>query len=91
VAEPILRFKGYLLLRVQTYHAAAWSQWRLKVERTRYEAELAERAIERWNRRTGSSLALGGAMGNRLRDLAPDEAKLHASKRTYLEAASPGK
>src|SRR5260370_1302900 len=57
--------------QLQANHDAALSQWRLEVERTRYEAERAERryrAVEPENRLVARGLET--EWENRLRDLA---------------------
>jgi len=63
--------------QLQANHDAALSQWRLEVERTRYEAERAERryrAVEPENRLVARGLET--EWENRLRDLAAAEAEL---------------
>jgi len=63
--------------QLQTNHDAALSQWRLEVERTRYEAERAERryrTVEPENRLVARGLET--EWENRLRDLAAAEAEL---------------
>ena len=65
------------LEQLQTNHDAALSQWRLEVERTRYEAERAERryrTVEPENRLVARGLET--EWENRLRDLAAAEAEL---------------
>ena len=64
--------------QLQVNHDAALSQWRLEVERTRYEAEKAERryrTVEPENRLVARGLETDWE--NRLRDLAAAEAELH--------------
>jgi DNA invertase Pin-like site-specific DNA recombinase len=64
--------------QLQTNHDAALSQWRLAVERARYEAERAERryrTVEPENRLVARGLET--EWENRLRDLAAAEAELH--------------
>src|SRR6266851_250979 len=64
--------------QLQTNHDAALSQWRLEVERARYEAERAERryrTVEPENRLVARGLET--EWENRLRDLAAAEAELH--------------
>ncbi|HET9215388.1 MAG TPA: recombinase family protein [Terriglobia bacterium] len=64
--------------QLQANHDAALSQWRLEVERTRYEAERAERryrAVEPENRLVARGLETDWE--NRLRDLAAAEIELH--------------
>jgi len=63
--------------QLQANHDAALSQWRLEVERTRYEAERAERryrAVEPENRLVARGLE--AEWENRLRDLAAAETEL---------------
>jgi DNA invertase Pin-like site-specific DNA recombinase len=63
--------------QLQANHDAALSQWRLEVERTRYEAHRAERRyrnVEPENRLVGRGLET--EWENRLRDLAAAEAEL---------------
>jgi DNA invertase Pin-like site-specific DNA recombinase len=63
--------------QLQANHDAALSQWRLEVERTRYEADRAERryrAVEPENRLVARGLET--EWENRLRDLASAEAEL---------------
>ena len=63
---------------LQSNHDAALAQWRLEVERTRYEAERAERryrAVEPENRLVARGLET--EWENRLRDLSVAEAELH--------------
>ena len=63
--------------QLQTNHDAALSQWRLEVERTRYEAERAERryrTVEPENRLVARGLET--EWEKRLRDLAAAEAEL---------------
>jgi DNA invertase Pin-like site-specific DNA recombinase len=63
--------------QLQANHDAALSQWRLEVERTRYEAERAERryrTVEPENRLVARGLET--AWENRLRDLAAAELEL---------------
>lgn len=69
------------LLAIEDLHSnrdAALAQWRLEVERTRYEAERAERryrAVEPENRLVARGLET--EWENRLRDLSVAEAELH--------------
>jgi hypothetical protein len=42
-----------MVQQLQNNHDAALSQWRLEVERARYEAERAEAVTETWSRRIG--------------------------------------
>jgi DNA invertase Pin-like site-specific DNA recombinase len=63
---------------LQSNHDAALAQWRLEVERTRYEAERAERryrAVEPENRLVARGLET--EWENRLRDLSVAEAEFH--------------
>ncbi len=63
---------------LQSNHDTALAQWRLEVERTRYEAERAERryrAVEPENRLVARGLET--EWENRLRDLSVAEAELH--------------
>jgi DNA invertase Pin-like site-specific DNA recombinase/uncharacterized protein YndB with AHSA1/START domain len=63
---------------LQSNHDAALAQWRLEVERSRYEAERAERryrAVEPENRLVARGLET--EWENRLRDLSVAEAELH--------------
>jgi hypothetical protein len=63
--------------QLQSNHDAALSQWRLEVERMRYEAERAERRyrmVEPENRLVGRGLE--AEWENRLRDLAAAESEL---------------
>jgi DNA invertase Pin-like site-specific DNA recombinase/predicted DNA-binding transcriptional regulator AlpA len=63
--------------QLQINHDASLSQWRLEVERTRYEAKRAERryrAVDPENRLVGRGLET--EWENRLRDLAAAEAEL---------------
>jgi DNA invertase Pin-like site-specific DNA recombinase len=65
------------LQQLQANHDAALSQWRLEVERTRYEAERAERryrTVEPENRLVARGLETDWE--NRLRDLAAAETEL---------------
>jgi DNA invertase Pin-like site-specific DNA recombinase len=67
--------------QLQANHDAALSQWRLEVERARYEAERAERryrAVEPENRLVARGLETDWE--NRLRDLAATETELHRSQ-----------
>jgi predicted DNA-binding transcriptional regulator AlpA len=64
--------------QLQSNHDAALSQWRLEVERARYQAERAERqyrTVEPENRLVARGLET--EWENRLRDLAVAEAELH--------------
>ena len=76
--------------QLQAHHDAALSQWRLEVERTRYEAELAERryrAVEPENRLVARGLE--AEWENRLRDLAAAEAELRRHERQRPPAPTP--
>ena len=71
-------------------HVAALSQWRLEVERTRYEAERAERryrAVEPENRLVARGLE--SEWENRLRDLAAAEMELRRREQQQPRALSP--
>jgi len=73
LAASLLAFE-----ELQSNHDAALAQWRLEVERTRYEAERAERryrAVEPENRLVARGLET--EWENRLRDLSVAEAELH--------------
>ena len=64
--------------QLQSNHDAALSQWRLEVERARYQAERAVRqyrTVEPENRLVARGLET--EWENRLRDLAAAEAELH--------------
>jgi DNA invertase Pin-like site-specific DNA recombinase len=64
--------------QLQTNHDAALSQWRLEIERARYEAEKVERryrTVEPENRLVARGLET--EWESRLRDLATAEAELH--------------
>jgi DNA invertase Pin-like site-specific DNA recombinase/predicted DNA-binding transcriptional regulator AlpA len=76
--------------QLQAHHDAALSQWRLEVERTRYEAEVAERryrAVEPENRLVARGLE--AEWENRLRDLATAEAELHRREQQRPHALTP--
>jgi predicted DNA-binding transcriptional regulator AlpA len=76
--------------QLQAHHDAALSQWRLEVERTRYEAELTERryrAVEPENRLVARGLE--AQWENRLRDLAAAEAELHRREQQRPPALTP--
>jgi DNA invertase Pin-like site-specific DNA recombinase/predicted DNA-binding transcriptional regulator AlpA len=75
--------------QLQTNHDAALSQWRLEVERVRYEAEKAERryrTVEPENRLVARGLETDWE--NRLRDLAAAEAELR--RREQHRPNTPG-
>jgi DNA invertase Pin-like site-specific DNA recombinase len=76
--------------QLQSNHDAALSQWRLEVERTRYEAERAERryrSVEPENRLVARGLET--EWENRLRDLAGAEMELRRRERQRPGAFSP--
>jgi hypothetical protein len=76
--------------QLQANHDAALSQWRLEVERTRYEAERAERryrAVEPENRLVARGLE--SEWENRLRDLAAAEMELRRREQQRPRALSP--
>lgn len=75
---------------LQTNHDAALAQWRLEVERTRYEAERAERryrAVEPENRLVARGLET--EWENRLLDLSVAEAELHRRERQQPPPVGP--
>jgi hypothetical protein len=76
--------------QLQTNHDAALSQWRLEVERTRYEAERAERryrTVDPENRLVARGLET--EWENRLRDLAAAEAELRRREQQRPSTLSP--
>ena len=76
--------------QLQSNHDAALSQWRLEVERTRYEAERAERryrTVEPENRLVARGLET--EWENRLRDLATAEMELRRREQQRPSAISP--
>jgi DNA invertase Pin-like site-specific DNA recombinase len=76
--------------QLQTNHDAALSQWRLEVERTRYEAERAERryrTVEPENRLVARGLE--SEWENRLRDLAAAEMELRRREQQRPSTISP--
>jgi DNA invertase Pin-like site-specific DNA recombinase len=76
--------------QLQASHDAALSQWRLEVERTRYEAERAERryrAVEPENRLVARGLE--SEWEHRLRDLAAAESELRRRAQQQPSAISP--
>lgn len=76
--------------QLQANHDAALSQWRLEVERARYEAERAERryrAVEPENRLVARGLET--EWENRLRDLAAAESELRSREQQRPSAISP--
>src|SRR6266498_279790 len=76
--------------QLQAHHDAALSQWRLEVERTRYEAERAERryrAVEPENRLVARGLET--EWEKRLRDLALAEAELARREQQHPRTLSP--
>ena len=76
--------------QLQTNHDAALSQWRLEVERARYEAERAERryrTVEPENRLVARGLET--EWENRLRDLAAAETELRRREQQRPSTISP--
>jgi predicted DNA-binding transcriptional regulator AlpA len=76
--------------QLQANHDAALSQWRLEVERTRYEAEKAERryrTVEPENRLVARGLEI--EWENRLRDLAAAETELRRREQQRPNTLSP--
>ena len=76
--------------QLQANHDAALSQWRLEVERTRYEAERAERryrTVDPENRLVARGLET--EWENRLRDLAAAEAELRRREQQRPSTLSP--
>ncbi len=76
--------------QLQANHDAALSQWRLEVERARYEAERAERgyrAVEPENRLVARGLE--SEWENRLRDLATAESELQRREQQRPSAIRP--
>jgi predicted DNA-binding transcriptional regulator AlpA len=76
--------------QLQAHHDAALSQWRLEAERTRYEAELAERryrVVEPENRLVARGLE--AEWENHLRDLAAAEAELRRREQQRTRALTP--
>ena len=76
--------------QLQANHDAALSQWRLKVERARYEAEKAERryqSVEPENRLVARGLET--EWENRLRDLAAAEMELRRREQQRPATPSP--
>ncbi len=76
--------------QLQANHDAALSQWRLEVERARYEAERAERryrTVEPENRLVARGLET--EWENRLRDLAAAEAELRCREQQRPHTLSP--
>jgi DNA invertase Pin-like site-specific DNA recombinase len=76
--------------QLQSDHDAALSQWRLEVERTRYEAERAERryrAVDPENRLVARGLE--AEWENRLRDLAAAEMELRRREQQRPSTISP--
>jgi len=77
--------------QLQTNRDAALSQWRLEVERTRYEAERAERryrTVEPENRLVARGLET--EWENRLRDLATAEGELRRREQRQPSTLTPG-
>jgi DNA invertase Pin-like site-specific DNA recombinase/predicted DNA-binding transcriptional regulator AlpA len=76
--------------QLQANHDAALSQWRLEVERTRYEAERAERRyrnVEPENRLVARGLET--EWENRLRELAGAESELHRREQQRPSSLTP--
>jgi DNA invertase Pin-like site-specific DNA recombinase len=76
--------------QLQANHDAALSQWRLEVERTRYEAERAERRyrnVEPENRLVARGLET--EWENRLRELAAAESELHRREQQRPSSLTP--
>lgn len=76
--------------QLQINHDAALSQWRLEVERARYEAERAERryrAVEPENRLVARPLET--EWENRLRDLVTAETELHRREQQRPRSLTP--
>jgi len=76
--------------QLQTNHDAALSQWRLEVERTRYEAERAERryrTVEPENRLVARGLET--EWENSLRDLATAEAEVRRREQQRPSSLGP--
>jgi DNA invertase Pin-like site-specific DNA recombinase len=76
--------------QLQANHDAAWAQWRLEVERLRYEAERAERryrTVEPENRLVARGLE--SAWEACLRDLAGAEAELRRQEQQRPSAVDP--
>jgi hypothetical protein len=76
--------------QLQTNHDASLSQWRLEVERTRYEAERAERryrTVEPENRLVARGLET--EWENRLRDLATAESELRRREQQRPSSLGP--
>jgi DNA invertase Pin-like site-specific DNA recombinase/uncharacterized protein YndB with AHSA1/START domain len=76
--------------QLQVNHDAALSQWRLEVERARYEAERAERryrAVEPENRLVARGLET--EWENRLRELATAEMELHRREQQRPRSLTP--
>jgi predicted DNA-binding transcriptional regulator AlpA len=76
--------------QLQSNHDAALSQWRLEVERARYEAERAERryrTVEAENRLVARGLE--AEWENRLRDLAGAETELRRREQQRPSTISP--
>jgi DNA invertase Pin-like site-specific DNA recombinase len=76
--------------QLQNHHDAALAQWRLEIERLRYEAERAERryrAVEPENRLVARGLE--SEWETRLRDLAAAEAELRRREQQQPASISP--
>ena len=76
--------------QLQAHHDAALAQWRLEVERARYDAERAERRyrmVESENLLVARGLEADWE--TRLRDLSTAEAELHRRENQQRRALSP--
>ena len=62
--------------QLQSNHDAALSQWRLEVERARYEAERAERRYRAVEPKSPGGSRTGNRIGDQLRELAATEMEL---------------
>jgi DNA invertase Pin-like site-specific DNA recombinase len=90
LTPAVLEATELAMQQLEANHDAALSQWRLAVERARYEAERAERqyrAVEPENRLVVRSLET--EWEKRLRDLAAAEAELAQRERQRPRALSP--
>src|SRR6516164_9443897 len=82
LTPAVLEATQFAIQQLEADHDAALAQWRLAVERTRYEAERAERqyrAVEPENRLVARGLET--EWEKRLRDLAAAEAELERRER----------
>jgi transposase len=82
LTPAVLEATQFAIQQLEADHDAAFAQWRLAVERTRYEAERAERqyrAVEPENRLVARGLET--EWEKRLRDLAAAEAELERRER----------